>query len=64
MTYEEYLLRQFKIAIGASLGALAKDKMQNEFLDSNDVIDYRLIDEIAEKVKHNIYTVDEDEEEL
>lgn len=64
MTYEEYLLRQFKIAIGAALGDLAKDKMQNEFLDSNDVIDYRLIDEIAENVKHNIYRADEDEEEL
>lgn len=57
MTYEEYLLRQFKIAIEASLGALAKDEMQNEFLDSADVIDYRLIDEIAEKVKHSIYRV-------
>ena len=57
MTYEEYLLWQFKIAIRAALGDLAKDKMQNEFLDSVDVIDYRLIDEIAENVKHNIYRV-------
>ena len=57
MTYEEYLLRKFKRAIEAALGDLAQDVILNEFLDSADVIDYKLIDEIAEKVKNDIYIV-------
>ena len=54
MTYREYLLQQFNCAINAVLGDLAEDDVLDERLDSKDVINDSLIDEISNKVKFYI----------